>query len=435
MRPRDTLFVFEDRLRRLPDDEGGSVLLLTGLMSFVVAIMALMSLDTSQAIYNRIISQNAADAAAETGALWQARGLNMMQSLNNDHYIFNCLIFGYEWERLGQCANAGPDIISEWRECTEGLAPPPFGDLGASCPSDEQAVSNDCQACVDAVNANIRQGQVANDCLQAQQVIADSIPLVANAYASAAAQAAGADDLTDALIGYPAIVAGPLLLSLATAPYALYARTIPPSTTDLNQHSPVNGNHWPWTWGFVGLDPSIWKTAAMLDYSISMSACAIDPLQFGQWASQINTSYYWNTGSWGWSDKYYHGVPGYMVWMAGKTGHDELAGLGLLRWMNGGSQAPSLNYDFLQQGDSPVMYTDSALTSSTLSIPTFVALAGSQTEGSGTEVVAKDAGSVVDQLEIWDQPPVDSAPKLSTVTFPGSATTSPQSATSMWIYH
>ena len=52
----------------------------------VVGQAALFAADTSQAVYNRITAQNAADAAAATASLWQARGLNQIQILNNFHF-------------------------------------------------------------------------------------------------------------------------------------------------------------------------------------------------------------------------------------------------------------------------------------------------------------------------------------------------------------
>src|ERR1700723_2974000 len=102
----DLFNTLEKKIRQLRGDEGGSVLLLSGMMSFLIAIMALYAVDTSQAVYNRITSQNAADSAAETAALWQARGLNVEQQLNDFHYIFNETLFGVEFGELATCLAA-----------------------------------------------------------------------------------------------------------------------------------------------------------------------------------------------------------------------------------------------------------------------------------------------------------------------------------------
>ena len=124
MNTRDTIFPFEGRMKGLPQDQGGSVLLLTGMMSFLAAILALMALDTSQAIYNRIIAQNAVDGAAKTGALWQARGLNMLQTLNNAHYVFNAGIYVAEQAALFACDLTPLDALADDAACPMTCWPP-----------------------------------------------------------------------------------------------------------------------------------------------------------------------------------------------------------------------------------------------------------------------------------------------------------------------
>lgn len=64
-------------------------------------------------------------------------------------------------------------------------------------------------------------------------------------------------------------------------------------------------------------------------------------------------------------------------------------------------------------------------------VPAFVAIAGSQTEGSKVEVVGKDTDNVLDEFAIWDMPPVDSAPKLTTVFLPGTSTP----GSDLYIFH
>jgi len=74
------------RSRALPRDDKAQVLILTGFMTFVAAIMAVATITSGQMIYDRIRAQNAVDAAADTFAAFQARGLNAAQHLNDVHY-------------------------------------------------------------------------------------------------------------------------------------------------------------------------------------------------------------------------------------------------------------------------------------------------------------------------------------------------------------
>src|ERR1051326_1826513 len=74
------------RLTNLRFDDRGSVSLLTGMMVFLAVIFGIITMDTSMAIHNRIVTQNAVDSAADAAALWQARGCNLLQQLNNLHY-------------------------------------------------------------------------------------------------------------------------------------------------------------------------------------------------------------------------------------------------------------------------------------------------------------------------------------------------------------
>ncbi|MFT5495554.1 MAG: hypothetical protein ACI9TH_000945 [Kiritimatiellia bacterium] len=73
--------------RKVQSDESGNLLVLTGIMTFVFMVFAFSTLFTAEAIYNRIMIQNAVDSAADSAVLWQARGLNLIQHLNNFHYI------------------------------------------------------------------------------------------------------------------------------------------------------------------------------------------------------------------------------------------------------------------------------------------------------------------------------------------------------------
>lgn len=73
------------RLCGLPEEDQGQVMVMTAVMVFIVALASISSLNTSELLYNRIRTQNAADAAADAFALWQARAFNFNQHLNDFH--------------------------------------------------------------------------------------------------------------------------------------------------------------------------------------------------------------------------------------------------------------------------------------------------------------------------------------------------------------
>lgn len=413
------IFKLEDRLRQLPKDEGGSVLLLTGMMAFMACIMSLFAMDTSQAIYKRIVAQNAADGAAETGALWQARGLNMLQSLNNAHYIFNAAIYVAEWNALAACPQAAFSALQDYVECPCSC---PLS-FCSCCPNSIHKTSGLCSTCNSAGTLNDKQHSVAQAILTWQGFIVSVIPVLGYVYASDVAQASGADELNVVRGQMPGMTAlGPIPPTLPYAPYATTIYPIFPPTQFLNNKK-VDGNHWPWKWDQWPQPETAWKTEAWVAWEIGKRACQLDIWQTGRWLGQFHD--HDSSSDWGWDDQYYHGVPGNMVWIAGKTNQTELAGLGFLRWMNGGNPASQVTYSFMNQ-QNVAMYTGSSLTSTEMTIPAVVAVASSQAEGSKVEVVAKDTkgngfSDFITQLEIWDMPPVDSAPKLTTVTIPGTA--------------
>ena len=387
-------------------------MLLTGMMAFLATILSLIALDTSQAVYNRIIAQNAVDGAAETGALWQARGLNMLQTLNNAHYIFNAGIYAAEWAALAACDASVPSVAADYAACPLQCFPP-----GPECCEASEATTKGlCSACETAGPLNDLHDSVASAILAWQGVITFIIPYMAWSFASDVAQDSGADELTAAWSTFPMgslLGISTITSSIPGAPQ--YANTVLPTTTLLN-NSQVKGDNWPWKWNQFGLPESVAKTAAQVSWDAGKIACGADIWQFGEFDGTFH-----DPQEWGWDDSYYQGVPGNMCWVAGKTNQTELAGLGFLRWMNGGSPPAEVHYSFMNQDDLQ-MYTCPATTSTELTIPSFIAVACSQTEGSKTEVVGKDTSNFFDQIDVFDMPPVDSAPKMTTVFIPGSST-------------
>jgi hypothetical protein len=119
-----------DRARGLRRDDSAQALLLTGLMAFLLAVFMLYAVNASETIYRRVQIQNASDAAADAAALWQARGMNMLQSLNNIHYIVDastyipmitiCIHCLKTWKpciKLDLCLNPWRSKCSTYHQC------------------------------------------------------------------------------------------------------------------------------------------------------------------------------------------------------------------------------------------------------------------------------------------------------------------------------
>jgi len=161
------------RARALRDDERGNVLVLSGMMAMLAAFFAIISVDTSEAIYNRIISQNAVDSAADAAALWQARGCNLLQQLNNIHYAGNEFFAAAEDMALSACVLAGvADLIPGGQVVSQAL----------------------CPVCRMAKPINDGQGVFSEVILGTQKVVTVFIPFTALLAANDAAQGSGADD-------------------------------------------------------------------------------------------------------------------------------------------------------------------------------------------------------------------------------------------------
>ena len=73
-------------VRRRLGDERGSVGILMAMFAFAVVGMLMMTWNTAQLSKEKMRLQNAADAAALSHAVWQARGMNSIQNLNDEMY-------------------------------------------------------------------------------------------------------------------------------------------------------------------------------------------------------------------------------------------------------------------------------------------------------------------------------------------------------------
>lgn len=454
----------------MPGDESGSVLLLSGMMSFLVAFMALYAVDTSQVIYNRITAQNAADAAAETAALWQARGLNLVQELNDFHYFFNESIFVAEAENIAQCATiplgAGEAPLGA---CTVGDI---FTGLGA-CEAACSTLQNDCHACEKALDDNNNQKSVAASILNLQSNLCTGFALMTLEFASDAAQVSGADPIISVLpeyvggaistvfssgglssIGSALTGVGESLSSLTSQlppGFQLYAMPINKNGTSLNL-AVMPGKCWPWMWCFLSpddIEPTVAKGVLVVMWTAAYAGCSggmVPCLEVGDSPILLPRGGF-EPSSWTWSDSYFIGHPGYMTWVAGKTNEPELAGLGYIRWLNPSPSPPAaVNYWMNQTNLS--MYTGPVTDSSgtPVQIPAVIGLASSQVEGTGVIAVDKtliqeaitdissfkNFGSLLSDVETaLGMVPLDSTPRLISVYLPPNGT----AGTNCFIYH
>ena len=73
-------------------NQKGQVLVFTALLLLVLAMFFLVTFNTGRMVTQRIRMQNAVDSAAQTAALWQARGLNLEGHLN---FVQEALFLAY----------------------------------------------------------------------------------------------------------------------------------------------------------------------------------------------------------------------------------------------------------------------------------------------------------------------------------------------------
>ena len=387
-----------NRVRYLRWDESGSVMLLSGMMVFLLTILALFALNTNKAIYNRIVAQNAADAAAETAALWQARGCNLLQHLNNIHYDVDKTLM---WAETGAGIACGVAIFAA--PAAKAATAAGWTGIGAAVAGAlEFTATVSCGACAVAPIIDQAQAIIYKVIKPLKAVVVTIFPALEFLYANEIAGQAGADDLIkDVLPSYSAgilkVFGAPihgeidensllhkLSAGLHSLPGHVYAFPLDPSALLLHA-TRKQGKNPPWNWdaNWVGLAyESGYQACTMFPPSVFPPLLAAGKLDPGE-------------NTWGWADEYYSGHPGFMTWIAGKKAQPELAGLGFLRWLNGGSRTSEVPYAFINQSSLP-MYADDVRegdSSKWLKIPGFIAIASSQVEG--TPVVPHcDSGDV-----------------------------------------
>jgi hypothetical protein len=413
------------RVEALRSDQRGSLSLLAGMMVFLVTIFAIIAFDTNMAIYNRIISQNAVDAAADSAALWQARGCNLLQELNNIHYTGDTVLCVAETAAGVSCVLADASFIAE-----VALEASLF--LSEFAPIAEAARWGFCEVCDTLPYLDIFQNIFYAAVMNAEKGIVELTPYVAFGYANAAAQGCGADTIGAVVPQYLASLSSSVsglipglsgigsLISSITGPISSFLGSIPiyaapldpddfglfdPASKGLYVTRRDNDSNPPLAWpdwvgqaGEIAGDIGCSSESADVPPGLPEAFLIGVPLPGPDFISpkggyfddaDSDHSDYTKkdtpTQTWGWNDQYYFGWPGFSTWIAGKKEQDELLGLGNLSWLNGGMKNPDYNAN--GAAVSKVMYnTGSGVHNNTggfqpFKIPAFVAIASSQVQG------------------------------------------------------
>jgi hypothetical protein len=362
-----------ERILALRKDTSGSALLLSGTMMFLVVMTVVLNGDMNKAVYERIVAQNAVDSAAEAAALWEARGCNVIQHLNNIHYEGNKILFIAESASLVSCAASVFSVVAV-------NVAKPFAWTSAYAAA-VAATFVTCTLCVPAPKIDKAQEYFAKAINKFQEIASTVFPILAVGYANQLALKSGGDNLIEVVPQYLASVldaggvpwggAEDVLSNLGSLPAPLDSITlaafpwtiIGDDTFFKLGVKPKEGEGLPWK------TPDWWNEMANIAYEAGKAACS------GGWegAGVYQAAMGDGADPWGWTDKYYQGNPGYMTWMAGKVSQDEVAGLGALRWLRVKEGATFT--------DTNAMYSGEILNPDILKVPAFIALASSQVEG------------------------------------------------------
>lgn len=367
------------RIEALRSDQRGSLTLLAGMMIFLVTIFGVIAFDTNMAIYDRIVAQNAVDAAADSAALWQARGCNLQQKLNDLHWKVDTA--GCIAESLAEAACALAAVET-------ALLAVPIADVAA-----EAALPPTCFVGCDPLPViDVGQHIFYDALMPIQQGIVTIWPLQVYAKANECAEGSGADYLPNVVTHYTGGLLSALgvgNIDLGSIPGAgslpIYAFPINPLSLQLYVDKKDNNGDMPLKY------PS-WIPSAANDVGEVVCAeygydIASEAHQNSEGDDRDNSDGY--HPNWGWNDQYFYGNPQYMTWIAGKDQRDELLGLGKLAWLNGGQKTAD--------EVSKVMYIGgvNATGGTPLTIPAFIAIASSQSEGDAVMHYSGDVNNFV----------------------------------------
>jgi len=378
------------RARALRSGERGQVVLLSGVMVFLVMIATMITFDTGKAIHNRIIAQNAVDAAADSAALWQARGCNLLQHLNNLHYTVNETLFIAESAALIGCDVA---IFSVPGEIAARSLQDTY--LAVVWVAAMLSANVSCNFCYTAPWIDWGQEKFSALVLKIQAGIARVFPVLAFLYADVNAKQSGADEVGGTVVNYVGSLLSQLGLSssgmenltetlsegIGSLPIHIYAFPLDPTSLSLHVEK-KKGTSLPWKW------PDWLVDTAETSVNIAAPLCNEDSNVY--MLGDIDPD---KPEKWGWEDEFYWGNPGFMTWIAGKKGRDELLGLGKLKWLSGGEATEEEMLVNSRKMYSPDSVMDGE---PELKIPAFVAFASSQVEGE--PVISKGAADAQGQI-------------------------------------
>ena len=300
------------RARGFRNDENGQVILLSGVMIFFIVMFVVVTVDSSVAIKHKIIAQNAADTAADAAAMWQARGLNLIQHLNNFHRIVNYVATGIESVGCIACVASAPLFIAKF--------------LPIVGPGFEAAWQVACVGCVACAGVDRLQLIIA-DAINAIQLAASySFPVIAFISANTNAENSEADRVIGAVADYLASVVdgvggdfinldtgGAFFDLLGNIPF-IYAFPINADQLLLSVEE-KEGTKYPWkTPNGVNV---AWQAAG----NVGQVACITHSLgnRIRTDVNHLNGKDMSDGTGWGYVSSFYWGNPGFITWVAGKA--------------------------------------------------------------------------------------------------------------------
>ena len=312
-------------------DERGQVIVPAGVMAFFLFLMLVYAVNMGGMIQRRIQAQNAVDSGAMAAALWQARGVNTIQMLNNLHYNANRGLGYLTGVLYGSCIATVAFDLCTWSPWPPGASKVCGGLRKISCPV--------CKALPWADNA---QYIIAKAIDSIQIVVKNSFPIIAFLRANHYATLNNADDVSE-------ILKSVVNLKLDFIPSA-WIDNLPKTGIRIVPINPHGSNpfdidvlslgvelqssdQFPWKFDLP------WIEQIRLLLKLGPLPIYGSPCQFSDPRPEAN--------KWGWADSYYCGNPGAVTWIAGVKQMPDLLGIGNLPWftaLHEGSWAPVDDY-------------------------------------------------------------------------------------------
>ena len=330
------------RVDGLRKDDKAQVMVMTGVMVFVVMIFAMATLNTSELLHNRIQNQTAVDAAADAFALWQARGLNIMQHANDLHSELNVLYLAAILVLCIQRIECGKKWCGKKKK--------------RFCVNDVKNCCRDYNRQLAGIEQN--QAATADTILSLQTAMLEVFPRIGWVTANDVAKAAGADQITgpggltvliDQTLGDMGLTydsdamansyAGGPVEDVHVLPYGPPALgAIIPAPPPLSQVFP---GYYMEDRCFGGIINTLACWLSTCDGGIPdcvfasnikgcISAGPPDTCDYN--CAKAGTDY--KGGSCGWHDWWYEGVPTPNTWIAAKTTENLVPWIEDIRWLN-----------------------------------------------------------------------------------------------------